>query len=76
MEGDMIKLIIKGNPSEARVAADLHGVSLAFAHRGGDAWRDETIAGAHDGRMAVAMWFAEGPASSPFPVGTLLWYGD
>jgi hypothetical protein len=74
----MIKLLIKGTPSEARVAADLHGINLASAYRYAHTPDYvETIAGASPNhRDAVIRWFCEGPPFTPFPTGTLLWYGD
>ena len=74
----MIKLLIKGTPSEARVAADLHGINLSSAYRNSHSPDYvETIAGASPNhRGAVIKWFCESDWAASFPAGTLLWYRE
>jgi len=72
-----LRLIVKGNPSEARVACDYNGITVISAT--GQPRFNETIIRAHDcDEIAAAKWFVAScrdDERKPYPIGTLLWYG-
>ena len=72
-----LQLIIKGNPSEARVACDYNGITVISAT--GQPRFNETIIRADDSdELAVRKWFVASGLyddRKPAPIGSLLWYG-
>jgi hypothetical protein len=75
----MIRLIIKGNHGQACEAATKHKIVLSAARQ--HEWQPgyfETIARAEGHyREQVLSWFFESNMlSTPYPIGTLLWYGE
>ena len=72
-----LQLIVKGNPSEARVACDYNGITVISAT--GQPRFNETIIRADDSdELAVRKWFVASCRDDdrkPYPIGTLLWYG-
>lgn len=77
----MLRLIIKGTKQEAILAAAAWHIRLSEPHE--HHWNQsnytlvETIALVDDAFTdRVVKWFAEVHDDAPFPIGTLLWYGD
>ena len=72
-----LQLIVKGNPSEARVACEYNGITVISAT--GHPRFNETIIRADDNEeLAAQKWFVASGAyddRKPAPIGTLLWYG-
>ncbi len=72
-----LQLIVKGNPSEARVACEYNGITVISAT--GHPRFNETIIRADDSEeLAAQKWFVASGIyddRKPAPIGTLLWYG-
>ena len=72
-----LQLIVKGNPSEARVACEYNGITVISAT--GHPRFNETIIRTDDNEeLAAQKWFVASGAyddRKPAPIGTLLWYG-
>ena len=72
-----LQLIVKGNPSEARVACEYNGIMVISAT--GHPRFNETIIRADDNEeLAAQKWFVASCRDDdrkPCPIGTLLWYG-
>ena len=70
-----IQLIIKGNIAQAHDYAREYGISLNQVRE--HPRFDETIARCSDDyRTAVVRWFCTPHFAAPYPIGTLLWYGE
>lgn len=72
-----ISLIIKGNPRQARRAADAHGVAINIVRevkRDGKLTGETVAVTVNEFTPQVIKWFCDGPQIAPFPTGALLLY--
>ena len=72
-----LQLIVKGNPSEARVACEYNGITVISA-TGHPRFNETSIRADDSDGLAVQKWFVASCRDDdrkPYPIGTLLWYG-
>jgi hypothetical protein len=72
-----MRLLIKGNETDARIAANAHGLMLSDCKLVGDDWgvTQATIRPLRswvDPGPLLAAWHAEEPRQAPYPTGSLL----
>jgi hypothetical protein len=74
----MLQLIVKGNASEARAACAYNGITVSSLHEH-DRFNETFVSVDDKFEHDAQTWFVAACRDDdrkPYPVGTLLWYGD